>query len=469
MQDKFENNIKSRLANHEMSPPPMAWDNISKALKEEKPRVLPWKKWAGIAAAVLIPALLTVGYFWSANNALLNENQPVITHDSSDFNHETSPTNSAHDANINSDSASEHLNLQTEKEQNAIVYGSDDYLNSNSTESTGENRVVKFFKGIFADDESQNSNHNLANAGREKENISPGRKINVFTALTRPFRQHVGIEMSQPDLYAMYTPKQQKSMLQITAQNATEDLTDIKEKTQKSRKLSGFEFNPFGGVALLGSFNENSLIAPEFNQLNVESELATAYGAHASYKLNDRLKIRSGVGVIDIRQNTYEVPFNIQNEGSVHYNMKSYTNISPDLSSLQQHQNSVMAAEVSNIDLIKQNLHHQLQFVEIPVEMEYGLKNEGALQIAATGGLSTLIRNKNDVYAKNTSSLIARPTNIKSVSFSANAGVKMDYKISEKISVNVEPQLQYMINTVTANDDVQPYLLGVNAGISYAL
>src|SRR5690606_268951 len=116
-------------------------------------------------------------------------------------------------------------------------------------------------------------------------------------------------------------------------------------------------------------------------------------------------------------------------------------------------------AELEGMDKMAKDISHELQFIEVPLEIEYNLTKNNKLNFAATGGMSTLFLNKNEVLLKDQNAVFAESTNMKSVSFSANAGMKLDYAISPKVSVNVEPQMRYMINTVTANSELQPFLV----------
>ncbi|MDO5656619.1 MAG: hypothetical protein Q4G27_10835 [Flavobacteriaceae bacterium] len=463
MHDKFEEHIKSRLQNHEISPPPGAWENISKELQKEKTRIIPWRRRLAIAAAILVPALLSIGFLWFNNNeihkspSILQENLPVITHS-------PQPEVRVPDSNQVQKTISQNENpisIESLNQNIATEKPSPNFHN-------GIHRMTGFIQKIF-NSEQDYSHSNERFASNTSQNSLKQRKVNIFSALTAPFQTSSRIEMTSPELFALNST-QNNHFLQITTIGATEESPKNEVKMKEIKPAGKFSISPFAGAAMLGSFNQMSLITPEFNQLDVKSKWSKTYGAHASYQLNDRIKIRTGVGIIDIRQDTYDVPFKInETPGSVNYNMRSYSNISPDISSFAHYETHLVNLESTYIQGIKQDIEQHLQLVEIPMEMEYNLKKGKKISVAATGGVSTLVRNQNDVYAMNTTSLIARPTNVKSVSFSANAGVKLDYKLTEKASVKVEPQMKYMINTVTGNDQVQPYLLGVNVGLSYSL
>lgn len=453
MQDKFENNIKNRLQNHEMSPPPIAWDNISKALQQDKPKVIPWVKWTGIAAAILIPCLLTVGYLWLNNsNEILNDNPVISYEENQGILNENSSNN---DLNANE---SQNLNSKFNLKEKGFEPNQNITVDNNS-----QNLVLNLIDKIW-----NNTDESIDNQRSNKYAISSNRRVNILSILTSPLVPKTKVSISEPELYASFIPEKEKE-LQITTFNMVEDKEEKKENFKTIKRQIGLEINPYFGASMLGSFNEKSLIAPEFNTLNIQNQIAQSYGSKISYQLNDKIKLRSGIGMIDVIQQTYEVPFKFNpNENNKFYNIQSNANVSADLSGVNTYENSFAAVEASNASL-KQDIEQNLQLIEIPMEMEYNVKSGKKLNVFATGGMSTMIRKKSDILLADSKELLGRTTNVKSVSFSANAGIKLDYKISEKLSMNVEPQLKYMINTVTANDEVQPYLVGVNAGISYSL
>lgn len=474
MQDKFEQKIKSSLQNHEMQPPADAWAHIAQKLQEDKPKVYPWQKWAGIAAAILVPALVGVGV-WTFNPdaeipspeqtpQVVNTNTSWQKSTETDRNQEntTEDVNARDDWGLNSNQpniAANHYytrdgKLKPSHNKASYVGETDAYIN------LGGNRFANYIKQIF-------SGENEAQEARryQQKMFRAYYRVDILTALVAPFKPNGNsAALSANDTYFAHQGTNSKK----NNRNNEEDKSSVKDEI-KTRK-SHLEFTPYAGVAYLGSFNEASLISPGFNAFDVENKLASAYGAKAAYKLNDRLKVRAGLGVIDMQQDVHNVPLKVNaRDGMVDNNLRSYNNIGVDLSNYSQFSANESQNEMADNKGMNSNLSHSIRYIEVPVEMEYKLTENEKLNVAATGGMSTLFLDKNDVYLKDEDVIFAEPTNMKSVSFSANAGVKLDYALSDKVSVNVEPQLKYMINTVTANDEVQPYLLAVNAGVSVSL
>lgn len=475
MQDKFENKIKESLQHHEMQPSPIAWDHISSALQNQKPKAKPWAKWLSIAA-VLIPAFVAVG-IWLTNPFDVNED----SNSSIQSTEKTIVKSSQQATDVEGGNAQDSLNEVESRIDNNL----NDWTNSNvqnreyannvdnssirnrvpvqdkSNTALRGNKVMNFFANLWSGSEVSDENK----VKNESYDIFPKRRVNTLTALVSPFRnqnEKVNQESNgNNDLNA-------SNALDLNLLGEGEKENEVEEV--KPRKRRTFEVSPYAGTAYLGSLNEASLISPEYNTLKIENKLATSYGAKASYKLNDRLKMRAGLGVIDLQQETYDVPLSVNTmDGQIRYNLKSHSNLGVDLSEHRHATSTFANNELDAGKRMREGISHELQFIEVPVEVEYQLTDNKKMNMAATGGLSTLFLNKNDVYLAEQNSLFAESTNMKSVSFSANAGVKLDYALSDKISANVEPQVRYMINTVTANDEVQPFLLAVNAGLTIGL
>src|SRR5690606_2083961 len=108
-------------------------------------------------------------------------------------------------------------------------------------------------------------------------------------------------------------------------------------------------------------------------------------------------------------------------------------------------------------------------FIEVPLEVEYALVNKkGGLNLI--GGCSTFSVGKNKVYSvvDGIQTRNGEANNINDMSYSANVGLGINYHISQKIKVNVEPTFKYQINTSSnSSGNFQPYFIGIYTGLSY--
>jgi hypothetical protein len=64
---------------------------------------------------------------------------------------------------------------------------------------------------------------------------------------------------------------------------------------------------------------------------------------------------------------------------------------------------------------------------------------------------------------------VGQTRGMNSLAFSSSLGMGMEYSLSGKISINLEPTFRYYLNHVNelASPDVHPYSFGIFSGFSY--
>jgi hypothetical protein len=121
------------------------------------------------------------------------------------------------------------------------------------------------------------------------------------------------------------------------------------------------------------------------------------------------------------------------------------------------------------IDENKGTLDQVFGYVEIPVELKYSV-TEGKLGVNVVGGFSTLLLNKDEIFIRtdNLTQSLGASNNLRSVNFSGNIGLDVDYLINKNLFINVSPMLKVQTNTFSKNaGSFQPYYLGVYTGLNY--
>ena len=106
---------------------------------------------------------------------------------------------------------------------------------------------------------------------------------------------------------------------------------------------------------------------------------------------------------------------------------------------------------------------------EIPVELKYSITN-GQFGIDLVGGFSTLLLNRDEVFIEtnNYSQSLGSSNNLRSVNFSGNIGIDIDYLLHKNLYINVSPMFKMQTNTFSKNSgSILPYYLGVYTGINY--
>jgi hypothetical protein len=199
-----------------------------------------------------------------------------------------------------------------------------------------------------------------------------------------------------------------------------------------------------------------------------------SYGVRGSYALNDKLSVRAGVNKLTLGYSTDDV-FVLKNVTATptdsrlqlrNVDLKEEAEVISFVSvegfALAQIPSVISSQIIGSID-------QKLGFIEIPLELEYEISDQ-KLGLRVLGGVSALFLNENEVYSTldGETTLIGRATNINKTSFSANLGVGLDFKLSEKFKLNLEPTFKYQLNTFSnTSGDFKPYFIGIYSGISF--
>ncbi len=414
MEDKFVKNIKKQLQEHRVAPPEMAWDTISTALDRQSTRSI-WKRWLSTAAILALPlSFAVIMFYYFQSNEI-----PSYTQNSKTINVQ-----------------SKTQNTQINKSKNDII----------TPDATEREKVVSSSKTTTyqpaSDIAKVKTNFNLFSEKRKNMNI-PKR-----TESKNVFRRKKENEL-----------KQKIEIAEMQTQEKQEEFIVEKKNLQ-------IAFSPYTGVSNIMSLSDANLITSEMNKFAMTNKTAITYGSKIGVQINSKLQLRSGIGIVNIKQDTYGIPLTMFAENTTqNFNMTSTSNLNVDLS---DHNILVFSDEIKNNAMAHQTLSYELQFIEIPLEVEYRLFQFPKFGFFTTTGLSALLRNKNNIYV-NDNHKFAKSTNINKTSFSANMGVKFNYELNSNLSVNIEPQVKYLFNTITNNNEIKPYVVEINLGFSWKL
>lgn len=448
MKNKLDKHIKNLLETSQ-NPPTDAWTNIQMHLPPEKKnkRIFPlWMKLSGIAISMLL--MLSVGYFWGSNT---KKNMEILTQSPE------LPTytkgNSAQKPNqnqpINETQQTQSLHNNSTQEAHYVLS-----TKQNQVSGISKNQLQNFFDKF-----------NSSNANTHQE---------IFTAETNPsFWDEIpyinanNLEI-QSDLSLENKEKQPLDLAFSTVEipTPTTDYSEIKKKKTFDR----YHLSAFASPISFNTFVGKSMLNEEFNDFPTENNVTISYGVKGAYSLSNKLRIRTGISMVGLEQMTSEVPLAISIEGKnepsadlKNSNIKYAGNIR-----IQNPQTSTLLTSELQSKTESGRLQQQAQYVEIPLEAEYNFLKTSSIGISLTGGASTWLLSKNKlyVYTHNTVQELGKAENLNDVSFSANAGLKFDMSLFEKVKLNVEPNFKYLINPVNDIKRYNPYTLGVNAGIT---
>ena len=458
--------FQEKLKDYEVAPSASVWKNIKSRLnhKKKKRRVIPlWLRLSGVAAGLLL-------LFMIGNSAFKTDNFPGETENNSlvdtekDEKQELKTTKDNHsspkenqiinDLNSLNDNKKDVVN-QFNKVLNEIQLVSDDNNNlvvdnlssvedNTSNNPKWENNIVQERSLIMVDSEKGDTNSiKSVTAVTDSQNeINDIKKLN---------------QLSEDD-------KESITEAIATSENPEEILKEDKKEYKKWRiatNLAPVYFNTLGkGSSIHSEFNDN----PKSGDVNM------SYGLTASYAVNNKISIRSGVSKVNLGYSTNNIfVFNSLSSSirSSKFQNIELNNVAEDMSFLSP---SSFNAQIPQT-LVQKNtsLNQQIGFIEVPLELEYKLIDK-KLGVHVIGGFSALFLESNDIYSvvDGQSTLIGEATNINKMSYSANLGLGLNYKMSQKFNLNLEPVFKYQINTFNnTSGDFRPYFIGFYTGLSF--
>ncbi|MDM1041613.1 outer membrane beta-barrel protein [Empedobacter falsenii] len=447
--NKFDQHIKDKLSQPQL-PPMDAWKNIQEKLdeKEKKKRIIPLFYWIGSTAACLV-AGISIYYF--------NQNDAV------NVNH--IPTNEV----VKTKSTSKE---SIEKNWNNI-----DHTNENSSDK----KIVSSVKNSTESNQKtiQHSNSYFENVIGESSlfsNIIPNQKEDKTQELgqTRSTQKDNFVQNN-----SINTPKNEVSEKEVKPNILEEKPLELVLQEEKKKEKEKVEIKQKSPLLTVSSYinptkmlDSKSILADEFNDHTIKNNLTVAYGAKISVRINDKINVRSGISKVELEQNTTNINSGINmgvyalsaSNPKTANNITYHSNIRviPD----QSNQNAVMTMLSSETNTMEQKVH----YIEVPLEVEYKLASFDKFNILAIAGGSYYAVTKNSISLADTNTRsnykLGEANNLNNSSYSANAGVKLEYNLSNKSSINLEPNYRYMLNPLKNVDAKNPSLLGLNLGFS---
>ncbi len=477
----------------EAQPSDAVWKNIEAQLngKKKKQRVIPiWWRYAGVAALLLL--FLTVGNLFFENpnsNTIIDtenvvndhiktvlpttENSESIANDNSNNNttpanntlvdeNGISPVNTAPSNAISvakTDATPNNQNNQTRVAANkaignnkpAIQSGRNDAVANLSKEEAIENPSVKETENntVLA---SSNSKENNDTPVLDKENA----KNNINNAS----------EEGNTAIAKTETNEQNSALTIEEAIDKNKDLLEDEISNQKNR----WSIAPNAAPVYFNTLGEGSSIDPQFNNNSKTGEVNMSYGISASYAVNKKIKIRSGVNKVNLGYNTNDIIV-YQSVG-----LSTNSNALQNINSGGASGYSVVSSESLNAKDLPQTLltsnttiNQAFGYIEVPLEVQYTLSDK-KLGVNVIGGFSSFFLDNNEVYSRAENGpmvFLGEANNINKVSYSANFGLGLNYQVSKTFDLNLEPMFKYQFNTFNnTSGNFTPFFIGVYTGFA---
>lgn len=505
--------FQEKFKDFEVHPSDQVWKNIIEAKKKKEDRKIApiWWRLAGVAALVLI--LVTTGIALWNNSSDLNNTTPELVQSDPNENEDSNPnesinTNIAPGEDVKSDSKETESGLAIEnatsdkatsgeekdkliKEENSLfgvhdtqgaIANQDIPTNSQKT-NTKENKNQPYIDNTTTINTDQSTTGDVTTIKEKQENtpqkrsdfIDPNITIDKSvddTAITVAEDTTNTPQNEETENKSVEEEENKKSLVDEAARIAeatTED--DSQEKDAIARR---WDVGAVAAPVYYGDFG-GSGIDPQFKDNTKTSDVNLSYGVQVSYAVTPKFKVRTGVSNVDLNYNTQDISFAPSNSARTLRGIDFSQNAS--FLDITDRVNPSSAVAGQNEDSFAQGgntfsngeIQQNVGYIEIPLEAIYVLSDK-RLGIELIGGVSTLVLNNNEVFLESNGlrTNLGTSNALNDVSFTTNVGLGLNYKVTEKVKINIEPSLKYQLNAYSNSvGEFKPYYVGLYTGVNY--
>ncbi len=484
--------FQERFKDFEATPSDAVWDNIEAQLnqKKKKNRVIPiWWRYAGVAALLLL--FLTLGgIYFNGTNTVIPTNQVVDTKKTTlPIENNTNEAEQIKQESNHFDANKKNNTIETAKNikkghhtpiksaSSSAIANTSSKTSSSSTNNLNTERPKK----DVTKTPLINENNSIAVASKEKIKIEPTvdnskNSIDITNKKQEVITNNILIanaKNEQLDSTTVITPETKSPSIE-------EALAEVKNSVEeKNPSNSKWSLTPNAAPVYFNSLGKGSSLDSQFNNNSKSGEINMSYGVIAGYTIAKNLKIRSGINKVSLGYSTNDVvifeSIGVMRSSSF---IKNIDPIEPAIANdgAAEPQLSIVSGESlstsksnSFIKTSNTSINQSLGYIEIPLEIEYTLIDK-KIGLNVIGGFSSFFLNSNKLYSEfnGERTLIGKATNLNNISYSANFGLGLNYKMTKKLELNLEPLFKYQINTFNnTSGNFKPYIIGVYTGIGF--
>jgi len=263
------------------------------------------------------------------------------------------------------------------------------------------------------------------------------------------------------------------------------DLTDNTITKPQNR----WSIEAMASPTYLSSFNSGSDGLSKELTASEQSLISYSGGVAFSYKISKRFSIQSGLYYSSLGQKVDGInsfsgfqPYGTVTKGDHNFEVLTtngtvYTNnpdvfLSADVTAriVTAYTNDVFDPKKENLQPIASSLDQNFKYLELPVIVRYKLIDK-AIGINLIGGLSYNLLVGNSVYTTLDGNRysIGKTQGLNPLTLSSSFGMGMEYNLSGKLSLNLEPTFRYYLNPFSSSTGsfIHPYSFGIFSGVSY--
>jgi hypothetical protein len=447
-------------------PPAYAWDRLEKDLNREKTSTfINYFRW--IAASVLILLAFGAGYFYAT----------LKTNNTEEFISGNQPSQMILPSGSNQEMIDDSSKKVVPKSNSQNV------TNNQFTKSTLQPAIDQYvaFPGNYiivgktGIDENliQKSDEEILITSNDIEKTEPHEDIalqeqNINNPITGEEKRPVLTDTDEPvqsnplvlndDLY-IYEPEKSKN--------------DFPKWTVGAMIAPVYSYRDI-------SFNyENQTQA---NPVEAESEfdnseealISYGGGIDVNYHLSKRWSIQSGMYYSQVGQvNNNALNFVQDNDQYLLFSINTSTGninvafekIPADIRKINPPKDTLESVDLNNVKIIQ-----NFNLFEIPIMLKYEILSK-KIGLSISGGLSPayVLRNQTYLQVDNDKYNIGNSDNLKTMIYNSTIGLGINYFISKKLSLDLEPTFKYSLSPINKNSefDYHPYSFSFFTGLSY--
>ena len=426
--DRF---FQEKLKNLEASPSPKVWTEIAANLKNKKRKVFPiWWLSSGIAAVLILSVFI---YPLISNST---EKNPFLKEPS----FIVQPT----------------INFKKPRQEKTLLDQKIEIVSTENNPITSPITLVKEPQKNI-----KNNNLTVVKIAMNTENIS--------VVIKDKKEKDQGFEDTAKEIKkenisrdSIFTQKKKKDFISEIKKNSLE--------VTESKSLKKWSLTPVFSIINSNSFSKTSSLDASLQASKTQGENNYSYGVKIAYQLNNKWAIQSGVHFqkLDYATNNLTVVSNISGNNFENINYASTSsNFSISSSNVEK---DVLLLSGANLLTAKATLIQTYGYLEIPIEATYEFIRSKKFNVHFITGISSLFLTKNKIAitSGSFSETLGKANNLNSFNLSGNLGVDVDYSLSQKLKLTVNPMLKIPLKTFSKNSNgFKPYLIGVYTGLKY--
>jgi hypothetical protein len=275
----------------------------------------------------------------------------------------------------------------------------------------------------------------------------------------------------------------------LTIDNVNKEYQDYVAADYSGKISARWSISALATPTYYGTINTGSDALSKQIKASEQSIVSYIGGVALAYQLNKRFSIQSGLFYSSMGQEVSGINSfagfqkYVNTKGGPNFEVVTsngtiYTT-NPDVFLLAEnnskriitnYNNDVFDPQKASLNYVNNTMKQTFSYLELPVFLRYKIIDR-TIDFNLIGGLSYNLLIDNSVYTviDGTKYAIGTTGGMNMFSISSSVGMGMEYKFSDKLSLNLEPTFRYYMNTFTTSSgsSFHPYAFGIFSGLSY--